>query len=287
MGGMGGGGLPACPTYAKGVNGGNIKNSLLTEASGVVASRKTPGLLWIHNDSGDSARVFAVGQDGKNLGIYSFQGASATDWEDIAIGPGATLGESYLYVGDIGDNAMERSNIRIYRVAEPMVNLGGGPQDVTLDNVERFTLAYPDGPHNAETLLVDPLTGDVYIVAKASSGVSPIFRAAAPLSSAGTITMEAVGSRTFGAAPLNGDPLTTGGDIAALGNLIAVRTYASAYLWRRPSGMSVAQAFQGEPCVIPIESEQQGEAIGFAADGSGYFTTSEFADQPIYFYAKL
>jgi hypothetical protein len=285
-GGMGGGGLPACPTYAKGVSGGNIQNGSLTEASGIVESRKAPGVLWIHNDSGDSARVFAAGKDGKDLGTYSFQGASATDWEDIAIGPGPMQGESYLYMGDIGDNAMARANIRIYRVVEPLVDLNGGPKNVTLTGVETFTLVYPDSPHNAETLLVDPKTGDVYIVTKSSNGVSPIFRAAAPLSNAGTIIMEAAGSRTFGAPPLPGGPLTTGGDISAQGDLIAIRTYPGAFVWRRPSGMSIADALQGEPCVIPIESEPQGEALGFAVDGSGYFTISEGSNEPLYFYAK-
>ena len=281
-----GGGLPACPTYAKGVSGGNIANGSLIEASGLVESRKAPGVLWIHNDSGDSARVFAAGKDGKDLGIYSFQGTNATDWEDIAIGPGPVNGETYIYIGDMGDNLMARANIRIYRVVEPMVDINGGPKNVNLNGVESFTLVYPDGPHNAETLLVDPMTSDVYIVTKSANGVSPIFRAAAPLSSAGTITLEAAGSLTFGAPPLNGGPLTTGGDISVQGNLIGIRTYPTAFVWRRLPGMTVADALQGEPCPIPIEAETQGEAFGFAVDGSGYFTTGEGSSQPLFFYAK-
>lgn len=286
-GGMGaGGGSAACPTYTKGKSGGNVNTGQLAEASGIVESRKTKDVLWIHNDSGDSARVFAVGKNGTDFGIYTFQGASATDWEDMAVGPGPVNGESYLYMGDIGDNAMARSNIKIYRVVEPIVDTSVGPKTVTLNGVETFTLVYADGPHNAETLLVDPLNGDVYIVTKVMSGTSQIFRAAAPLSNANTITMTEVGKLAFGPAPLSGDPLTTGGDISAKGDLIIVRTYLGAFVWRRSNGMTIAEAFAGEPCVVPMESEPQGEGIGFAVDGSGYFTISEGANEPLYFYAK-
>jgi hypothetical protein len=285
-GGMGGGGTAACPTYAQGVNGGTVKTGQLAEASGLVESRKTQNVLWIHNDSGDSARIFAVGKNGDDYGTYSFQGVSATDWEDIAIGPGPVGGESYIYIADMGDNAMVRSNIKIYRVVEPVVNTSGNPQNVMLNGIESFTLEYADGPHNAETLLIDPKNGDVYIVTKAMDGKSQIFRAAAPLSNANTITMTEVGKLSFGVAPLLGTPLTTGGDISAQGDLIAIRTYTEAFVWRRANGMSIAEALAGEPCVIPIQGEPQGEALGFAVNGSGYFTISEGANQPIYFYAK-
>lgn len=285
-GGTGGTGPVECPTYTKGMSGGNIKTGQLSEASGIVASRKTKDVLWIHNDSGDSARIFAVGKNGADFGIYTFQGASATDWEDIAIGPGPTSGETYIYIGDMGDNAMARSNIKIHRVVEPVVDTAGGPKNVTLSDVESLTLVYADGPHNAETLLVDPLNGDVYIVTKEANGNSQIFRAAAPLSNANTITMSEVGKLVFGAPPLLGTTLTTAGDISAQGDLIIVRTYTEAFIWRRSPGMSIAEAFAGDPCMVSTETEPQGEGIGFAVDGSGYFTISESANQPLYFYAK-
>lgn len=283
--GAGGSGPVACPTYLAGKNGGKVKTGQLAEASGVVESRKTKDVLWIHNDSGDTARIFAVGRNGDDFGVYSFLGANATDWEDIAMGPGPVNGESYIYIGDIGDNAMARSNIKIHRVVEPVVDTSGGPNTVLISTFETFTLVYADGAHNAETLMVDPQNGDVYIVTKEASGKSQIFRAAAPLSNANTITMTEVGKVDFSQAPLSGN-LTTGGDISAQGNLIVVRTYPGAFMWRRANGMSIAEAFAGEPCVVPLETEPQGEGIGFAADGSGYFTISEGSNQPLYFYAK-
>ncbi len=95
---------------------GTIQTPELDESSGLAASAKNPGTLWINNDSGDSARVFAVAPDGSTQGIYPFEGASAIDWEDIAIGPGPVAKTPYLYAGDIGDNGSVRPDIVIYRV---------------------------------------------------------------------------------------------------------------------------------------------------------------------------
>ncbi|MEZ4468295.1 MAG: hypothetical protein R3F43_28635 [bacterium] len=88
---------------------------------------------------------------------------------------------------------------------------------------------------------------------------------------------------TPGADPLPGGTLTTGGDISPAGDAIIIRTYSSAYLWRRSPTATVAEALTTPPCRLPLAREPQGEAIGFSASGQGYFTVSEQAGQPIYF----
>lgn len=276
----------ACPSFAAGTSVGRTPAGSITEASGIVAGRRNPGTLWLHNDSGAGPRIHAVSRTGAAQAMYDLSGATATDWEDIAIGPGPTAGVSYLYIGDIGDNAMARAHVDVYRVAEPDVT-GASPTTATpLSGVEHFTLVYPDRAHNAETLLVDPTTGDLYIVVKSGDGVSPVFRAAAPLSTAGSITLTQVAMLRFGTAPLSGGRTTTAGDISPGGDEIAIRTYDAAYLWRRAPGMTVAAALAGMPCRLPLSLELQGEALGFAADGSGYYTVSEGTTPPIYFYAR-
>lgn len=273
----------ACPSFEEGVKTGAVSFAGVTEASGVVESRKNPGVLWVNNDSGDGPELYALGKDGKHLGVFTLQGATAVDWEDIAVGPGPSAGESYLYVGDIGDNAAARPNVVVYRVAEPDVSPAGPATNVTLSGVEKFTLTYPDGARNSESLLVDPKSSEVFVLTKASSGVSPLFRAPVPLAG-GALTE--VASVTFGTSTLPGSPLTTAADVSPSGDAIVVRTYSSAFLWRRSPGQSVAQALGGEPCVVPVAAEPQGEAIGFAADGSGYFTVSEGSNPPLWFFAK-
>ena len=83
--------FPACPTFAGGVVSGTVASAEIREASGLVASRRHPGVLWVHNDSGDTARIFATRPDGTHLGIYSIMGAGSADWEDI-VTPRYTIG---------------------------------------------------------------------------------------------------------------------------------------------------------------------------------------------------
>lgn len=170
-------------------------------------------------------------------------------------------------------------------MAEPDVG-DGSLLPVTLDGVERFELAYPDRAHNAETLLVDPLTGDVFIVVKSGDGESPVFVARAPLDATRTTTLSLVTTLRFGVEPLVGDTTTTAGDISAAGDAIAIRSYDHAYLWRRVPGASIAEALATPPCPIPLQEEGQGEALGFAVDGSGYYSLSEGSAVRLYFYAR-
>lgn len=276
---------PSCPSFSDGEVVGMIPMTDLAEVSGIAASHRNPGVLWVHNDAGAGPRIHAIARTGAVVAVYDLGDAVATDWEDIAVGPGPA-GASAIYVGDIGDNSEARASIDVYRVAEPDVKTGSPTTPTTLSGVERFTLVYPDHAHNSETLLVDPRSGDVYVVVKKADGVSPVFRAAAPLAAGAMITLEQVSVLRFGVAQLPGNAATTGGSISPAGDEILIRTYDSAFLFRRAQGMSVAEALAAPPCPIPLEREAQGEAIGFALDGSGYYSASEGSSQPIYFYTR-
>jgi hypothetical protein len=147
---------------------GKVADSALTEISGIATSRKTPGVIWAHNDSGDVNRVFALNASGTRLATFYLSGASAIDWEDLAIGPGPIPGQDYLYVADTGNNSFNRATVTIYRVAEPsLAGLTVGAQ-VNLSGVEALPIQYPNGARDVETLLVDPLTGDGARVARSS-----------------------------------------------------------------------------------------------------------------------
>jgi len=264
--------------FSAGVSQGNVQSSAINEASGVAASRRNPGVLWVHNDSGDSARVFAMTTAGVHLGIYNLTGASAVDWEDIAIGPGPVTGAHYIYAGDIGDNNGVRANIVVYRVQEPAVSPTQQPVNVNLGGVQAFTLQYEHGARDAETLMVDPTTGDLYIVTKRESR-SRVYRAAASsLTTSGTVMLYLVAELTWNTA--------TGGDISPQGDEIIIRNYSSAYVWARPPGSNLWDAFSGTQYPVTLIVEPQGEAIGYNANGSGFYTTSEVNYQPIYYYTR-
>lgn len=265
----------------------------VVEISGLAASRKNEGVLWAHNDSGDVARVIAFSTSGEPRGMYEIGGAEAIDWEDMAIGPGPQPGEDYLYLGDIGDNAAKRAEIVVYRAVEPDIDTKVGSD---IEGVERIVLRYPDAPHDAETLLVDPLNGDLVIVTKEiATGNSGVYRASAAALATGDATLERAGGiekarlTPTSAAPEDASPLVrgvgylpTGGDVSRDGALIAIRTYGSVFLWARDENTSLADALAGAPCEAPSTIEPQGEAIAFDGGGDGYFTVSEGVSPPLY-----
>jgi hypothetical protein len=285
-----------------------IQSTDIVEASGIAASRRDDDILWVHNDSGDTARFFAVSREtdseGRQLAALSLPDANAIDWEDMAIGPGPKDGVDYLYLADIGDNDAVRANVIVYRAVEPVVSVAGTPTPSGDNNYtggalvssEAVTLRYPDHPHDAETLMVDPDGGDLFIVTKELSGApSTVFRAPASTTPGSATTLEQVGQIDFKSLPMAATPgpdaptlvralpfLPTGGDISPDGSLIAIRTYGSVWVWPRAEGTSVADALAGQPCEAPSAVEQQGEAIAFDSDGRGYVTTSEGASPPLH-----
>jgi hypothetical protein len=263
----------ACANTLVPTTPGTVASNALTEISGIVASRRSDSVFWVHNDSGDTARVFAIGADGRDLGEFALSGAGAVDWEDLAAGPGPAAGVAYLYLADIGDNTKTRSSVQVYRVPEPLVDAAGAPgSPQTLTGVETLAFTYPDGPHDAEALIVDPTNGELFVVTKdLVGGVAQVFLAPANLADGSTTVLTQVATVSLGF--LHG---VTGADVTPNGDVVALRTYVSVVLYPRPAGQSLAQAFSQASCEgASSASEVQGEAIGFTRDGRGYVTVSE------------
>ena len=229
-----------CPQFDDAAAHGSVQSGVILEASGMVASRKNPGVLWVHNDSGDSARVFAMGTDGSDWGTFNIVGITARDWEDIALGPGPILGEDYLYIGDIGDNDGLYNSIVVQRVLEPNVIPGPGAVDVYgADSIE---LVYPSAEKmDAETLLVDPVNGDLYIISKREMPCR-IFRAAYPQSTTTTTTLEYLGYLSLP----NGYGWAVGSDISHLTGIASSSAVESA---TGQSTFNIRQPFGLDPTV--------------------------------------
>lgn len=264
------------PRFLPGKQVGTVQTDQIKEASGIVASRMNPGVLWVHNDSGDSARVYALNTKGKLLGTYRLKGARCRDWEDIAIGPGPDPKRSYLYIGDIGDNQARYPSITIYRVPEPVVDPNRTLGETEIGSGEAIELTYPDGPKDAETLLVDPLNGDIYVIAKRQL-LCRVYRAIHPQSTTKRTVIKLVTTLPWGFA--------VGGDVSPDGQWVIVRGPFNASLWRRPKGQELWCAFATKGFKLALIREPQGEGICFDADGRGYFTIGEQAHPPIYHFA--
>ena len=245
---------------------GELDKGLVDEASGMTAGRTNAKLLWTHNDSGDQPMVYAISFSGAMQCSVSVDNAQAVDWEDIAMGPGPKRGVPYLYVADIGDNRAVRENITVYRFAEPRVDGRSKRQTV---GAETFTFTYPDGARDAEALIIDPLTSDLYIVTKREQR-SRVYMASAPLEPGSTQELTFVTE-----LPIN---MVTAGDISPLGNDILLKNYVYTYYWSRSGKEPLGVAFKRSPVRVNYMPEPQGEAICFSEAGDGFYTVSERAD---------
>lgn len=259
---------------------GLIENNQLDEASGMAASKKNPGVLWAHNDSGNKNRLFAFNLHGRHLGEYFLENARNRDWEDMAVGPGPAAGESYLYLGDIGDNSAEHNLYIIYRVAEPKLDSVQTPVVRFLSGVEKIRFNYPDGKKDAETVMVDPLTKDIYMVSKREEQVK-VYRLAYPQSTTDTTIAEFITTLNM--------TFAVGGDISTSGSEILIKTYSQVFYWHRELKETIGETLGSDPVAVPYVLEPQGEAICWQPEGRGYYTLSEEAfDVPahLYFYPR-
>ena len=271
--------------FSEPIDRGVLDNPDIEEASGIVASRKNAHALWTHNDSGGDPKVYLISDSGKTLATYVLAGVKSRDWEDMAIGPGPEEGETYVYVGDIGDNNAQYPIKKIYRFVEPKAT-GRATVD-TIRQVDVISVAYPDGPRDAETLLVDPFTKDIYIISKRERLVN-IYRASFPQDTVALTTLEKPGQ--IPREQLGVLEQLVGGDISPDGKEVLLKSYIQVFYWRREDEQtSLVDLLQTEPRVLPYVPEPQGEGIGFAADRSGYYTLSERQsgmEPHLYFYER-
>jgi hypothetical protein len=268
----------------------SFQDERINESSGVVASSKEDGVFFTHNDSGDLPRFFAVDERGCTLATYALDGVAAvSDVEDIA------RSADGLWLGDIGDNNHMRNDLAVHHVAEPDVvtsDVEGcpTPADETVA-VTTYRIAYPDTPHDAETLLADPATGQLFVVTKAPMLQSFVYAAPMPLDPDAVNVLELVGSIVFPptttfdrelaveqqlAFDLAGRLWAVGGDVHPDRTRVVIRTYTDAWVWELADGASIGETLTlGRPTQLPLRYERQGEAIAYSRDGSFLLTTCE------------
>lgn len=239
-----------------------IDEKIIYETSGMAVSRKHPSWIYVHNDSGGAPEIYILDTLGNFLGNIRLEGVVNRDWEDLAIGPGPAEKETYLYVGDIGDNFSKHDELIIYRFPEP----DSFASKMTVQP-HVIKLRYPDGSKDAETLLVDPIDGDLYVLTKRDTK-NTLYKASGELLKDGSnILLEKVLQ-----LPVT---LSVGGDISADGRQIIIKNYWVVYHWKRAKGESLKETLSRKAVLLPYEPEPQGEAIAFEPGGEAYFTLSE------------
>ncbi|MDG9704594.1 hypothetical protein [Streptomyces sp. DH37] len=223
-------------------DGFTIEDERITESSGLAASRAHPGVYWTHNDSDDGPYVYAVdGRTGRTVATITLTGVEPRDVEAVSVGP-----DGGVYVGDIGDNFGGRwPEVWIYRFAEPE-RLADQAVPVT-----RHTVRYADGPRDAESLAVHPVTGRVYIVSKREDG-GALYAGPGKLSASGVNTFTRVADIGLWA---------TDAAFSPDGTRLAVRGYfgGTVYAWEDGAPRELGRL------TVPVQ--RQGESMTFTPDG--------------------
>ncbi|MGH3658947.1 MAG: hypothetical protein ACRDUA_20015, partial [Micromonosporaceae bacterium] len=233
-------------------DGFRIKSPRITESSGLAASRAHKGVYWTHNDSDDGPYVYAVDSaTGKTVATVTLRGINPRDVEAISVGPNGNV-----YVGDIGDNLNGGWNeVWIYRFQEPE-----RLRDVTVTPV-RYTVRYADGPRDAESLMVHPKTGRVYIASKNQKEKGGIYAGPERLSASGVNTFRRIARTEIWA---------TDGAFSPDGTRLVLRGYFGGGMYRWRGG-------KPEPLDTPVSVPMagQGESVTFAPDGRTLMCGSE------------
>ncbi len=248
-----------------------VADGALEEISGLAIDGGPRRGVWAIEDSGNDAALHRIGRDGQTRQTVALDLVN-TDWEDLAYDH--RTGE--LVIADTGNNLRDRSPVQLHAVTVPRGN--GNPTVTTTE------LTYPDAIPDVEALLIDPLTGDRFLVTKALDqrdfsfeSDTIVYRVPPSDPAAGPVVVEEVTRLQLGLLRT-----VTGGDIAADGSVIALRTYDTVLVWDRPPGSTVADALATEPCEAPAPRESRGEAIALAIDARSYLSIGEDVNAPIW-----
>jgi len=258
-----------------------IQDPALLESSGIAISRHRPDAVWIHNDSGDSARLFLVGLDGRTLAIATVRNTEPLDWEDLCSFEMA--GEKWLMIGDIGDNARRRgksaSACQLLLLKEPKIEVESAanpqPVELSVDVVSVTEFSFPDGPEDCEGLAVDTKRQEILLITKTNPLKCQLFRLPLSLQP---------GNHTGQAVPVAklSIPWATAMDISSDGLQLAVVNMFSGALVEREDSESWSDACQRPVTVLTLPPRLQGESVCFELDGNALLLNSEGRQQPLW-----
>ncbi|MFI3240894.1 MAG: hypothetical protein R3Y22_10010 [Bacteroidales bacterium] len=240
-----------------------VKPEFLNEISDIAASSLNKGYYWVHNDSGDEPRICLINLDGELIATVTVPTIINRDWEEI------TIYDNHIYIGEIGDNLAVYPDKKIYKIAEPKIDTSKLNQMLEITEVETMVFNFADQQRDSETLMSDPLTGDLIILSKRDPN-NRVYITPFIATDGDTINIEPVAMVNI-AQP-------TAGDISPDGMRILIKDYLQIYYWERESTEELLdKTLAREPIVIPYILEPQGESIAWDLEGVNFYTVSEKA----------
>ncbi len=265
---------------------GLITHRELDEISGLAASHVHEDVLWVHNDSGNPAQLYAISTRGRLLARFDVVGAKNIDWEDIA--SFNLNGKHYLLLADTGDNGGQRRDFALHVIEEPAQLTSG-----VVRPAWSIRAHWPDGPRDCEAVAVDAATGQVLLISKKRF---PPELFSLPLSNPHGQVQEArrigrlEGVPQVSAAMRDKDPAlaalfsqVTAADMSPDRKTLAVLTYGSVLFYRRQEGETWADAVSHPPETHDVPWIPQAEALGWSAGGAGLYASGESRPAPLYY----
>jgi hypothetical protein len=263
---------PSCTPSGEVLTTGRLPPGL-DEVSGMVVSKKNPGIAWVVEDSGNEADVYAITSAGTLVAAVQLD-VPNRDFEDLAIAPCGV--ETCVWVADTGDNASARDHVVLYRFVEPVL---GSDFDYRA-RPDAFAFRYPAGARNVEALAVTS-TGQPYVLTKREDGTTEVY--SVPLDAQGVSEAElvAVIVTTVGMDLDLDEAKVTGAALWPDDRALLVRSYGALWMFDLAGGW--ASLSQAARLSLPVASEPQGEVVAWDAAAHGYWTTSEGVKQPLHF----
>jgi hypothetical protein len=258
--------------FGEAVSVGNLANPQINEASGLASSRIYPTVLWVINDGGNDAMLYAVGTDGADLGTFRIDGAANYDWEALA--SFQLQDTAYLLIADVGDNWEQRETSSLYVVEEPSITKTGLSDDTPVSIAWHIRFTYEDGPRDCEAVAVDAAHQRVLLLSKRSR---PPVLYELPLQPVDDDAI-AVAQRVTTVPRFN---WPTAMDLSPDGLSALVLTYNSVYLFSRRPDEDWSNAFNKQPQRLNFTQLNQQEAACFGFYGESVYVTSEKRPTPL------
>jgi hypothetical protein len=268
---------------------GHLGDDALVETSGIAAGLANEDILWMHNDSGDSLRVFAIGLDGTARGRLNI-GDDGEDVEDIAAAACPDGSGPCLWIADTGDNGRDREEVALVIVPEPEVGAGGlGEADAP--TWLRVPFTYAGGPVDVEALAVAPTGDRAYLIEKRDEATARVFVLEGPFRHAEPlVATELTIFDSPGVGTVELGRMITAADLHPSGRQLVLRTYTTVHVYRFEDDQGVEAMGEVMPLLVTLGplTEPQGEAVAFDATGYGLWSASEDRDampgQPLHHY---
>ena len=261
----------------------------LTEVSGMVYSRQQQDIIWLINDSGNAAAVYAIDATGQLRAKITLQGIANRDWEAMA--SYTHQGEEYLIIADCGDNAGIYPLCALYIIKEPQLDEQASKPSIKQVSPERIVhYRYADGARDCEAVFVDEAERQIYFISKRDVPAR-VYCLGLHVAAEQLHTAQAVCHLEQFPQPQPADLIDdprfgknrsqiTGASLSADNRQLYLSTYKHLYRYEKQAG-GWHQSLGQKPQLLKRPFLRQGEALSIAKDGSLWFA-SEQIPWPLY-----